>query len=234
MSNNPVKKYIKELSECALFANVNENDIISFTEIIGAHTKLCGNGEIIIHQDELLDKFGIVLSGTVTAVRYNTSGGSTVIAKHTASSVFGELLACHSAQPSPVNVVAESDTVIMFISYSELFKDHVLCSKPGVAVFKNLASLMSAQYFRLEKKLRYMSIPSLRDRIIEFLIDCASTNAASDYTFSVPFDREGMAQYLNVNRSALSRELSKMKKEHIIDYNKNSFRFLGDSFLGDF
>ena len=129
---------------------------------------------------------------------------------------------------------ALDNTVIMFISYSELFKDHVLCSKPGVAVFKNLASLMSAQYFRLEKKLRYMSIPSLRDRIIEFLIDCASANAASDYTFSVPFDREGMAQYLNVNRSALSRELSKMKKEHIIDYNKNSFRFLGDFFLGDF
>lgn len=222
--NISLKDYINVLAKCILFRDIKESEIISVTELLCAYAKVCGHNEIIIRQDEIIDKFGIVLKGSVTAIRYTASGNGVVTAKHGISSVFGEILACHSGQPSPVNVTADADSVIMFINYSDIFKENTLKTPCCVTLIKNLASLMAQQYFSLERKLRYLSIQSIRQRITEYLADCCSLNGGSKYTFTIPYDREGMAQYLNINRSALSRELSRMKNENLIDFNKNQFR----------
>lgn len=218
-------EYTHILSKCQLFANLTPSNIQNILTHISALIRVCNSKEIIINQEEPVDKLYIVLEGVITAERLYASGDISIIAQHKEGSVFGEILVCNAEQMSPVCVTASKGSVILQIEYSSIFSNNALNLQSYATFLKNMLHIMSLQYFNLEKKIRYLSIKSIRERISEFLNDCKS-NSDNQYIFSIPFDREGMAHYLNINRSALSRELSRMKNEGIIDFNKNQFRIL--------
>ncbi len=217
--------YIDIASECPLFAGIEKSKTESLLNRLNASERKYKQGEALILQGEKIRYFGIILSGSVTAVRYSSDGSSDIRSRLLSKSVFGEILSSPSAPPSPVNVTANEDLSVLWIRNEMLFQPSILKTYEGVTLIRNFTNLMSGQYFTLERKVRYLTIPSLRARITEYLRDEAGTSSPDEY-FTIPFSREILADYLGVNRSALSRELSRMRAEKLIDYNKNKFRML--------
>jgi len=209
-----------KLLDCRLFKNTGATDIGEFLKCLNARTKEYKKGSfIVIEGDDVFD-IGVVLSGKALAFMTDASGKDTVINVLQEMSIFGDVLAANRGRKSPVTIVATEDSEVLYIPFENIIHR---CEKGCVRheiLIKNLVDGISEKYFVLQERLRCIVCTSMREKIMTLLL------SYKESIVSLPFDREGMAKYLNTDRSALSRELSKMKKEGIIDYYKNTFKIL--------
>lgn len=210
------------LTRCKLFEGIELKRIIAFNIAINALEYSCGQGEVIIHQGESTEKLGVVLRGEIEAIHYRADGSFAVVAILNEGEVFADFLAADDSAHSPATISARSECRVLLIKFSALFQPVAGFEAEQRAVLANLSKIYAEKYFELKDRLICISAPTLRGKIINYL-SLMSEHKGSD-TFTVPFDREGMAAYLNADRSALSRELAKMKNDGIIEYYKNSFK----------
>ncbi|MBE5816922.1 MAG: Crp/Fnr family transcriptional regulator [Clostridiales bacterium] len=217
-------QYCKEVfSECSLFNGINNP--VELMLPIQATRRVYHDGEIVISLGYPVEYFGIVLRGEIIGVTYDEEGEMSVLARHGKGNVVGEILACTQGAKSPVEVVARGESELYLIKYDSLFSPD-LSRNPEYTVFlKNLMKTISRQYFDLQKRSSYLRMVSLRRKIITYLKDYPHTQGE---WFEIKFSREELAGYLGVNRSALSRELSRMKDEALIDYSGRRFRIMGE------
>ena len=129
--------------------------------------------------------------------------------------MFGDIL-IFSDRPSPVTLTAVTESRVLWLGPVDL-------ARVDPQLLKNLLSIIGNEYWALHQKIRYCAIVSLRKRIWTYLSD---REKKAGEPFLLPLDRNGMAAYLNADRSALSRELSRMRKDGILEYHKNRFRLL--------
>lgn len=214
-----ISKISGVLSTNRLFAGLSKEEIRSFAEKYGSFVTVCNRGEYIMRAGDIPSDFGIVLSGKVTAYGHGRDGGETVISMLSSGDHFADILVAAGKKESPVSLfVEENGTEIFNISLDRifLFRDEI-----SNTVLKNLLEVISLKYWELFKKIEYTSVLSLKKRICLYLSDISAANGSS--SFYINFDREGLASYLNADRSALCRVLSFLKKEGIIEYRKNFF-----------
>ncbi len=218
-----MKEYTHILSRSTLFSGMSENDIITLTEYLGAFTKDYKKGQYVHHAGENVTRCGIILSGQLQAQNISYDGHINVSAVHHPSDVFGDVLMSSETAKSPVDVVAVKDTKVLFIPFSRIMTDGAGIS--GLHRLRmNLLNEISGKYFSLRKKISYLSAQGVREKIILFLYDRRDLHGQD--SFSVGMSREQMANLLGVNRSALSRELSRMKDEGLIDFERDRFRII--------
>lgn len=218
-----MQKYTEILSRSTLFRGLNDSDITSLIEYLGAYTVSFKRGEYVHYTGEQISRCGIIISGELQAQNVSYDGHINVSAVHHSSDVFGDILMSSDNAKSPVDVVAVKDSVVLFIPFARIMVDGG--SIQGLYRFRmNLLNEISEKYFSLRKKISYLSAPSLREKIILFLLD--RRDIAGKNSFTVSLSREQMANLLGVNRSALSRELSRMKEEGMIDFEKGKFEIL--------
>jgi len=218
-----MQKYTEILSRSTLFRGMNDSDITSLIEYLGAYTVSFKRGEYVHYTGELISRCGIIISGELQAQNVSYDGHINVSAVHHSSDVFGDILMSSDNAKSPVDVVAVKDSVVLFIPFARIMVDGG--GFQGLYRFRmNLLNEISEKYFSLRKKISYLSAPSLREKIILFLLD--RRDIAGKNSFTVSLSREQMANLLGVNRSALSRELSRMKEEGMIDFEKGKFEIL--------
>ena len=217
-------QYCKEVfSTCSLFSGISNP--VELMLPIQATRRVYHDGEIVISLGYPVEYFGIVLRGEIIGVTYDEDGEMSVLARHGKGNVVGEILACTQGAKSPVEVIAQGESELYLIKYDSLFSSD-LSKNPEYTVFlKNLMKTISRQYFDLQKRSLYLRMISLRKKIITYLADYPHTKGE---WFEIRFSREELAGYLGVNRSALSRELSRMKNENIIDYNGKRFKIKGE------
>ncbi|MBR6801753.1 MAG: Crp/Fnr family transcriptional regulator [Eubacteriaceae bacterium] len=205
-----------------LFKGIPESELPELLEYLGAYTKKYNKGEYIYHAGENITRCGIILSGKLQAQNISYDGNVNVSAVHDTSDVFGDILMSSEAAQSPVDVVALSDAYILFIPFARIMLD---CGIGGIYRLRmNLLGEISEKYFSLRKKITYLSAQTLREKIILFLLDKQEHAGKSEFTVNVT--REQMAGIIGSNRSALSRELSRMRDEGLIDFDKNRFTIL--------
>ncbi|MBO5221893.1 MAG: Crp/Fnr family transcriptional regulator [Clostridia bacterium] len=204
-----------ELKHLPLFAGMTEEEIARQADALRGFRSREEKGNILIREGEKTERCGILLEGTLQGHRVDEDGVLSVVSTLSAGMMFGEIL-IFSDQPSPVTLTALTDCRILWLGPIDL-------QRTDARLIRNLLALIGSEYWALHQKIRYCSIVSLRKRILTFLKDHEATPKDP---FSVPFDRNGMAAYLNADRSALSRELSRMRGEGLIDYHKNRFRLL--------
>ena len=163
----------------------------------------------------------MLLSGKIKAYRLNRQGEENLQSVLGPGSMFGDMLMATDNGKSPVTVEVTEDARVLFVPFDSIM---AAGGEFGNRLRVNLLHELSARYWALSRKVRYLSERSLRGRIALFLLDAARDQGG--LTFTLPMTREAMASLLGVNRSALSRELSRMEKDGLVAVYRGSFRLL--------
>lgn len=161
---------------------------------------------------------GLILEGNCIGETFTESGRRDIAALLGEGEVFGDVLAMSRGGKSPVTLTAENNVLVMFIPFEKLMSASI---NPNNLLLHNLTQIISEKYFSLLFRVNCLSKPTLREKILYYLHEMKQKSGSS--TFSVDFNRSQMADFLAADRSALSRELSNLKKEGIIDFYKNTF-----------
>ena len=146
----------------------------------------------------------------------------TILAKLTVSEIFGEVFACAEIFHSPVTIQAIEQTEVLFIDYSRIFTSCTNACHFHAQLIKNMLKLMAQKNLMLNQKIEILSKRTTRDKLLCFFD--FQRGAANE--FSIPFNREEMANYLCVDRSAMSNELCKMRDDGLIKFNRNTFEII--------
>ncbi|MDD4125241.1 MAG: Crp/Fnr family transcriptional regulator [Eubacteriales bacterium] len=207
-----------KMTSYPIFKGFSAKDIECFVAASSVRVSAFGRGDILLREGDECRKMGIIIEGSCTGETFSESGRREITAYLGEGSVFGDVLAMSERGISPVTVTALTEVSVMYIPFEKLLSGQCLNS---AALLKNLAAIISDKYFGLLFRVNCLSKPTLREKILFYLHEMRLEYGAA--TFSIPFDRSALADFLSADRSALSRELSRLKKEGVIDYYKNTF-----------
>lgn len=224
-----MKNYGFQLIASPLFIGINEEEIETILACINARALEFKKDEIILMPGARVEELGLVLTGRVQISKEDIFGNVSILSMAGQGEVFGEVLSLLESKKSPVMVKAELPCTILFVNFQNMLHN---CSKNcefHSQLVKNMLFIMAQKNVIQNFKIEILSKKGIRERVIAYLLNQWQCNQSR--RFDVPFNREGMADFLCVDRSALSKELSNMKNEEKIDYHKNSF-LLKDNFFG--
>lgn len=212
------------LAAAALFKGISPEEIRQICSCIGAREKVFGRGGTIYGMGDTVTEMGLVLSGSVSIESSDLWGSRSVMDRVDAGQVFAETYACLTDEPLMVSAVALEETAVLFLNVRRIVE---ICAS-GCAyhhnLLKNLLEISARKNLGLSRRSLHTAPKSLRERVRSFLSYQAVRNGSSD--FFIPFNRQQMADYLNVDRSALSAELGKMRKEGLLDFKRSHFKIL--------
>jgi len=214
-----MKKNLKILKNSPLFKNLRENEIMEILTICGSYTKLYKKENYIYHKGDNINHIGIILNGKANIVKEDYWGNRNIVATLKQHSLFAEIFIFLKNEPLNISVVASTDAKVLFIDISKLIensKTHFINT-----FIENLIIIISKKTLILNRKIEHLSKRTIKEKVMSFLSEQSEINNSK--TFKIPFSRQEMADYLAVDRSALSRELSNIKNEGLIEYNKNNF-----------
>lgn len=208
------------IDKCRLFDGITEKQAIDILNSCGARSVSFRRGDVILHEGELVSDIGIVESGYLEGVRYLADGSRDVAAVFSEGGVFGDVLAVSGSRGAPITVISRCESRVTFIPFKRLFDN---AEENDSRVLYNLMKCISDKYFELNFRLRCIACPTLRKKLLFYLV---TVGGHSREPFNIPLDRAALADFLCTDRSALSRELSKMKRDGLLDFYKNTFRLL--------
>jgi CRP-like cAMP-binding protein len=216
---------LKVLKRTELFRGIGDDDLRSLLDCLSARVQTYEKGEYIFLAGETKPLLGIVLSGNSVIVRENFNGGKTVIGRAGPPELFGETFACMGLKTVGVSVIAESRSEILFLDLKSVVGTCENACERHRLLISNLLKIIAEKNAALNKKIYYMSHRTIRERLLAYFEDMAESSGSRSFT--VPFGRSALADYLCADRSAMSRELGKMKKEGLIGTDKNTVTLLG-------
>lgn len=206
------------LSTTLLFRGTAESDIEPMLQCLGAHTKTFSKRDIITHSGEVTESIGLVLSGSVTIEHDDIWGNKSILNHLVKGQIFAEAYACIPGEPLMINVIAAEKTEILFLNTLRLMNICPNSCSHHSQLVKNLLQIMAKKNLDLSRRILHTSSKSIRGRLLSYFSEQAVQN--ENCQFEIPFNRQQLADYLSVNRSALSNELSKMQRDGILTYEK--------------
>lgn len=216
------KKELDILRSCGLFSGIGGPELEHLLICLGAQTAHYDKNAILFHAGQPVLSCAVVLSGAVRAEAVNAAGQHTLMAWHGPGALVGDVLMATPGGVSPVYVIAAEPVAVLFLPFRQIMGGCGECCPAHSRLRENLIGEIAQKYWEVRRRLGYLSTGSLRGRIAKYLLDRAGVCA----TFTLGMSRENMADYLCVNRSALSRELGRMKREGLIDCYRDTFRLL--------
>ena len=188
---------------------------------LGARKRRCGRGEVVLRRGERADRLGLVLSGTLHIVKEDFWGSRTIVGLARSGEVFAEAYACLGGEPLEVAVLAAADAEVLFLNSVQALS----CARPGAAEFtRNLLTILAGRNLTLTRKIGHMARRTTRDKLLSYL--SAQAMQAGGPEFDIPLDRQQLADYLAVDRSAMSTALGKLRDEGVLTFQKNHFHLL--------
>ena len=209
------------LLSASLFEGLEKKAVAGFLKEARCRLGSFPRGTILLSQGDSVAAAGVLLSGKIKAYRLNRQGEENLQSVLGPGSMFGDMLMATDNGKSPVTVEVTEDARVLFVPFDSIM---AAGGEFGNRLRVNLLHELAARYWALSRKVRYLSERSLRGRIALFLLDAARDQGG--LTFTLPMTREAMASLLGVNRSALSRELSRMEKDGLVAVYRGSFRLL--------
>lgn len=226
-----MEKYLPLLQTTSLFSGIDAGELHALLLCLGAAVRGYGKGETLILAGQPSRRVGIVLSGSIEAVRPAPDGSQVPITHMGPGGVFGDVLG-GSSLASPVTVTAREACEVLLIPYERLLAPDSGSSPAHLQALQNLVRTISDKYFLLSRRVDLLVLKTLRAKVCAYLL--SEAERAGSLTFTVPFTRIQLADYLNCDRSALSRELSLMQREGLLDTYKSSFKLLDVAALRQF
>ncbi|MDR1782630.1 MAG: Crp/Fnr family transcriptional regulator [Bacilli bacterium] len=210
------------LNKTKLFNNINDQVILSILKCLNAQTKSYNKNDIIFQAGSTINEIGIVVQGSINVIREDFNGNSNIIAHLEIGDIFGESFAINKNNILPVSVVASSKCKILFIEFDKIISPCISNCQFHSILMRNLVNIFAQRNILLTSKMEHITKKSIKEKLLSYLNEQSLLHKSD--TFSIPFNRQELADYLAVDRSALSSTMSKLKENGIIDYYKNSFK----------
>ena len=213
------------ISKTALFRGCSEEDILNMSKHLDFRTNRYGKGDVIFSAGSIVTDIGLVLSGSVRIEHTDLWGNKSILGITPAGGVFAESYACIPNEQMMVDAVAHEDCDILFISVPRLFTPCSVCCSQNKLI-QNLVIISAKKNLQLSSRSLHTSPKTIRGRLFSYFSQQVSAQGSNKIL--IPFNRQQLADYLNLDRSALSKELGKMKHDGLIEYNKNTFTIKTD------
>ncbi|MBQ8558470.1 MAG: Crp/Fnr family transcriptional regulator [Tyzzerella sp.] len=219
-----MKKYFEILRKCSLFDDIADENLMAMLGCLGASVKNFHKKEMIMAEGEPAIYIGILLTGAAQIEQTDYYGNRSIVAGLQPSELFGETFACAGVKTMPVDVVANEDTEIMFIDCLRITQSCSNACEFHRQMIYNLMKVVATKNLVFHQKIVITSKRSTREKLMAYLLLQAKKNDSN--SFGIPYDRQGLADYLGVERSGLSAEISKLRKEGMIECKRNHFELL--------
>jgi CRP-like cAMP-binding protein len=219
-----MKKYLDVLKAIDLFKGIEEADLQALLTCLGAKTFQYKKDQTVFFSGDHIEQFGIVLSGQVQIVQYDYYGNRSILAKIGPGKLFGESFAYAEIEKLPISVVAASESELLFI---DCYKLTMPCSQSCAfhnRLIQNLLKIVAMKNIALTQKINITSKRTTREKLLAYL--SMEAKKAGSSRFTIPFNRQELADYLAVERSAMSAELSKLRNDGVLIFHKNQFELL--------
>ena len=208
-----------KLSNTQMFRGLGEEEITSLLGCLNAGKRSYKKGEIILSEGSITENVGIVLSGMAMITCSDIWGNASLLGEVSPGSVFAEVYACIPGQPMLVTVAAVEDTSVLFMNVGRVLTACTNACPFHARLAQNLLTICAHKSLRLSLRIQHTSSKSIRGRLMSYFSECAKRSGSN--SFFIPYNRQQLADYLNVERSTMCNELSKMQREGVIEYEKN-------------
>ncbi len=209
------------LSKTILFQGAAPDEIEQMLGCLGAESKMFEKGVRIYCAGDYTRLMGLVLHGGVNIENDNLWGNTTILGHISAGQIFAEAYACTAGEPLMVNVVASETTEVLFLNVERILQVCPSACPYHSKLVRNLLAVMAQKNLNLSQRIFYTSPKTIRGRLVSYLSDQAVRQGSCKIT--IPFNRQQLADYLGVDRSAMSNELGKMQRDGLLTVKKNKF-----------
>ena len=212
------------LKQCTLFEEIRQEELPGLLKCLGAQKKRYAKGSMILAEGEAAGEIGILLEGAAQVIREDYTGSRSMLAGLQPGEMFAEAFACAELESVPVSVIANEECEVMLIDRDHIMRTcHKGCGFHSRLIF-NLMKDLATKTLMFHQKIEVTSKRTTREKLMTYLM--LQAKKAGSNSFTVPFDRQALADYLEVDRSGLSAEISRLRKENIIKSHKNYFEIL--------
>lgn len=216
-----METYQHMLMQTPLFSSLTIDELPHMLNCLQARTKHYEAKQFIIHETDTTEDLGIVLEGQVQIITEDALGNRSITAKFGPGEIFGQVAASKLAHSSPVSVMSDTESEILLLKFHKLVSPCTRACSFHSRVIENMMNVIAERNLMMNRKLSILSQRTMRDKLLTFL--AWQSHDKGTTTFTIPFNRDELADYLCVNRSALSREISKMVEDGLISSERNQF-----------
>lgn len=211
-----------DFSNISLFCGISCDEVTSLMNCLGATTRQYKKGNVIFAEGEITENLGVVLEGHVLIQHNDVWGTSSILGSAWSGDTFGESYACSSGQSMQISAVAAEETKVLFLNVNRVL---TTCSRActfHTTLVRNLLTICAHKNLELSRRMMHTTPKTIRGRLLSYFSECVK-NEKSD-TFQLVYNRQQLADYLGVDRSAMCSELSKMQKDGLICYHRNQVK----------
>lgn len=208
------------LNKCVLFSGLSGADAEYAYRFFHAEFKAFPKGSYLNNIGDTLNFFGLVINGTIQVYMDDINGSHMIMANVTEGETFGESL-CFLGEDTSVYICAMTNADVLCMNTDSIKNASTFADPRDKMLSNRFTAMLAKRTLAMNDRIQILSKISLREKLVTFLSEYSAK--AGSQTIELPFNREDMAVYLGTDRSSLSRELSQMKKDGIIDYTKNRF-----------
>lgn len=218
-----MKKYLPILKKCALFHGISDDDIMRILGCLKAKVIELDKKYTVFREGTTQKYIGILLSGSLHLVRMDYYGNRSILSGVEAGETFLEAFACTETE-LPLSVIADEPSEVMIIDVRHILHTCSNCCAFHQHLIFNIMKILATKNIAFYQKIDITSKRSTREKLLTYLN--YQSKKVNSNEFNIPFDRQELADYLEVERSGLSMEISKLKSEGLIDSYKNYFKLM--------
>ena len=216
-----MKEFLPVLRASQLFSGISEAELTAMLACLDPRTERFAKDAILLRTGGAAESIGLVLSGSVLIVQEDIWGNRSILSKAGPGQTFAAAYACAPGSLLNVSVAAETPVTAMFLNVRRVLTVCPSACEHHSRIIRNLLGELAEKNLRLSEKLTHMAQRTTRAKLMSYL--SAEAQRLGRCEFDVPFTRQQLADYLAVERSGLSLELGKMKKEGLLDFHKSHF-----------
>ena len=216
-----MKEFLSVLRSSRLFSGISENELTVMLSCLGTRKVNFPKEAFVLRAGDTADSIGFVLSGSVLIIQEDIWGNRNILSKAGQGQTFAAAYACASGSKLNVSVIAETPVTVMFLNVKRILNVCPSACSHHSRVLRNLLNELAGKNLQFSEKLTHMGQRTTRSKVMSYL--SAEAQRLGKYEFDIPFSRQQLADYLGVERSGLSLELGKMKKDGLLDYHKSHF-----------
>lgn len=231
MQVQTMEEFYAILSNCSLFENIKETEYRALLSCINSYIKNFKSDEYVFFAGNEINYIGIMLSGSVEIIKEDYAGSRHILDFLEPSDIFGEGIACTKKHIAPVTVRTKQESKILFIPFEKIINT---CSNScgfHLQLIKNMMMLLGEKNYNMNGKMELLMLKGMREKLATYLLN--EYYRQGSLTFQIRPNRNELAEYLNVARTSMCRELANMKEHGMLDYYQNTFKILSLEALKD-
>lgn len=216
-----MEEFLSTIRSAPLFSGVSEAELTAMLACLKAEKKDFPKEAFVLRAGDTAESIGLVLTGTVLVIQEDIWGNRNILSKAGPGQTFAVAYACAPGSRLNMSVVAETPITVLFLNVKRILTVCPSACSYHNRIIRNLLGELAGKNLQFSEKLTHVGQRSTRSKIMSYL--SAEAQRLGTYELDIPFSRQQLADYLGVERSGLSQELGKMKRDGLLDYRKSHF-----------